>query len=90
MIVGHTPLDIGGVSVCLFICISGIKLSVKSSKRGVDTRDARLARGKTGCPAKSKHCPATQKLTKPVGRNGAKLTVDYTDYAHIFWFRVGK
>ena len=52
-------------------------------------------RGKTGGPApprpaKSKPCPAPQKLTKPAGRNGAKLTVDYTDYALPFELRVGK
>ena len=55
-------------------------------------------RGKTGCPvpprpAKSRPCPAPPrpvKLTKPAGRNGAKLTVDYTDYAHTFGLRVGK
>ena len=46
------------------------------------SRDAR--------PAKSKPSPAPQKLTKPAGRNGAKLTVDYTDYAHTFGLRVGK
>ena len=28
--------------------------------------------------------PAPQKLTKPAGRKGAKLTVDCTDYAHTF------
>ena len=33
-------------------------------------------------PAKSKPCPAPQELTKPAGRSGAKLTIDYTDYAH--------
>ena len=38
--------------------------------------------GKTGCPTKSKPRPAPQKLTKPVGRNGAKLTVDYTLCGH--------
>ena len=26
--------------------------------------------------------PAPRKLTKPLGRNGAELTLDYTDYAH--------
>ena len=31
-----------------------------------------------------------QKLTKPAGRNGAKLTVDYTDYAHTFGLRMGE
>ena len=39
---------------------------------------------------KSKPCPAPQKLTKPAERNGAKLTVDYTDYAHTFGLRVGQ
>ena len=34
--------------------------------------------------------PTPQKLTKPAGRNGAKLTVDYTDYALPFGLRVGK
>ena len=34
--------------------------------------------------------PAPQKLTKPAGRNRAKLTVDYTDHAHTFGLRVGK
>ena len=34
--------------------------------------------------------PAPQKLTKPAGRSGAKLTIDYTEYAHIFGLRVGK
>ena len=41
-------------------------------------------------PAKSKPCPALQKLTKPTGRNGAKLTVDYTDHAHTFVLRMEK
>ena len=40
-------------------------------------------RGKTGCPA-------PQKLTKPAGRNRAKLTIDFTDYAHTFGLRVVK
>ena len=40
-------------------------------------------RGKTGCPA-------PQKLTKPAGRNGAKLTIDYTDYADTYGLRVEK
>ena len=52
-------------------------------------------RGKMGCPAppcpaKSKPCPTPQKLTKPAGRDGAKLTVDYTEYAHTFGLRVEK
>ena len=52
-------------------------------------------RGKTGCPAPRKaslapHHPAPQKLTKPVGRNGAKLTVDCTDFAHTFGLRMEK
>ena len=34
--------------------------------------------------------PAPQKLTKPAGRNGAKLTIDFTDYAHTFGLRVVK
>ena len=34
-------------------------------------------------PAKSKPCPAPQKLTKPAGRNGANLTTDYTDYTNL-------
>ena len=34
--------------------------------------------------------PALQKLTKPAGRSGEKLTIDYTDYAHTFGLRVGK
>ena len=34
--------------------------------------------------------PAPQKLTKPAGRNGAKLTVDCTDYAHTFGLRMEK
>ena len=34
--------------------------------------------------------PAPQKLTKPTGRNGAKLTVDCTDYAHTFGLRMEK
>ena len=42
-----------------------------------------LPRGKMGCPA-------PQKLTKPAGRNGAKLTVDCTDYAHTFGLRMEK
>ena len=53
----------------------------------VDDRDARPAPPR---PAKSKPCPAPQKLTKPAERDGAKLTVDYTDYAHTFGLRVGK
>ena len=52
-------------------------------------------RGKTGCPAlpREKQAlprPALQKLTKPAGRNGAKLTVDCTDYAHTFGLRMEK
>ena len=34
--------------------------------------------------------PAPQKLTKPAGRNGAKLTADYTDFAHTFELRMGE
>ena len=34
--------------------------------------------------------PRPVKLTKPAGRNGAKLTVDCTDYAHTFGLRMGK
>ena len=34
--------------------------------------------------------PAPQKLTKPAGCSGAKLTINYTDYAHIFGLRVGE
>ena len=34
--------------------------------------------------------PAPQKLTKPAGRNGAKLTVDCKDYAHTFGLRMEK
>ena len=34
--------------------------------------------------------PAPQKLTKPAGRNGAKLTVDCTDYALTFGLKMGK
>ena len=48
----------------------------------VEIRDAR--------PAPRKNGPAPQKLTKPAGRDRAKLTVDYTDYAHTFGLRVGK
>ena len=63
----------------------------------LNIRDARPAppRGKTGCRApphekQALPCPALQKLTKPAGRNGAKPTVDYTDYALPFGLRVGK
>ena len=41
-------------------------------------------------PRGKKGCPAPQKLTKPAGRNGAKLTVDCTDYAHTFGLRMEK
>ena len=52
-------------------------------------------RGKTVCPAlpREKQAlprPAPQKLTEPVGRKGAKLTLYYTDHAHTFVLRVGK
>ena len=57
----------------------------------VSTRDARPT---PPCPAEKQAAlprekqalprPAPQKLTKPAGRDGAKLTVDYTDYAHTF------
>ena len=49
--------------------------------------------GKQAAPPREKQAlprPAPQKLTKPAGRDGAKLTVDYTDYAHAFGLRVGK
>ena len=54
----------------------------------VTTRDGRPAppREKRAAPPR----PAPQKLTKPAGRNGAKLTVDYTDNAHTFGLRVRK
>ena len=41
-------------------------------------------------PAKSKPCPAPQILTKPAGRNGAKLTEDNTNHVHKIWLRGGK
>jgi len=31
-----------------------------------------------------------QRWTKPTGRDGAKLSADYTDYAHKFRLREGK
>ena len=34
--------------------------------------------------------PAKQKLTKPAGRNGAKLTIDCTDHGHTYGLRAGK
>ena len=49
-----------------------------------------LRKNRVPRPAKSKTCPVPQKLTKPAGRNGAKLTIDYTDYALPFGLRVGK
>ena len=60
--------------------------------RSVPTRDARPALPRPAPPRKKKALPrpAPQKLTKPAGRSGAKLTVDYTDYAHTFGLRVGK
>ena len=45
------------------------------------------------CPAREKQAlprPAPQKLTKPVGRNGTQMTVDYVDYAHKFRLKGGR
>ena len=47
---------------------------------GEVTRDAR--------PAEKQAAP--QNLTKPAGRNGAKLTEDDTIFAHKIWLRGGK
>ena len=49
--------------------------------------------GKLGCPAPQKASlapPCPLKIEKPAGRNGAKLTVNYTDYAPKFRLRVGR
>ena len=56
------------------------------------TRDARPAENLAAPPREKQALPrpAPQKLTKPAGRNGAKLTVDCTDYAHTFGLRVVK
>ena len=60
-------------------------------KHRVVSRDARPT---PPGPRKNGPCPAPQKLTKTAGRNGAKLTVDNTDYAHTFglteWGNEGK
>ena len=53
-------------------------------------RKNRLPRPAPPCEKQALPHPAPQKLTKPAGRGGAKLTVDYTDYAHTFGLRVGK
>ena len=52
----------------------------------------RLAEKQAALPRKKQALPrpAPQKLTKPAGRSRAKLTVDYTDYAHTFGLRVGQ
>ena len=50
-------------------------------------------RGKKGCPAlprEKQALPRPAEIDKTRGRNGAKLTVDYTDNAHTFGLRVGK
>ena len=47
-------------------------------------------REKQASPRHAPPRPAPEKLTKPTGRDGAKLTVDFTDYAHTFGLRVGK
>ena len=41
-------------------------------------------------PVRSKPCPAPQILTKPAGRNGAKLTEDNTNHVNKIWLRGGK
>ena len=84
-------------SVIRSICINMIRSVIRSAC----IRDAGPT---TPCPAprKNRRCPtpprekqalprpAPQKLTKPAGRNGAKVTVHYTDYAQTFGLRVGR
>ena len=69
----------------------------KDLNSNAGSRDARPAphrpaprKNRLPRPANTKPCPAPQKLTKPAGRDGAKLTVDYTDYAHTFGLRMEK
>ena len=75
-----------GAKICLFftLLLQSLTSGMLAPPRPAEKRAA-PPRAKQALPR-----PAPQKLTKPAGRDRAKLTVDYTDYAHTFGLRVGK
>ena len=75
--------------------LSTLQCTIICLQQGCSTPPPRPAKNELPRPAppckkQALPRPAPQKLTKPAGRNRAKLTIDFTEYAHTFGLRVVK